>query len=130
MNFILGMHLTLVAMKTPAFLRMEPPNLNVASDESFRKARRWIDHCVKDHEECNSKMKDVYERPKRLIDVQSPSEGSVKLAEQTRRHDYAALSYCWGQDQLKTKKSNIASFRSGIPVADLSKTVQDAIAVA
>jgi hypothetical protein len=130
---ILGIHLTLVAMKTPAFLKKGPPNLSVASDESFRKARRWIDHCVNDHEECNSKKKHVYERPKRLIDVQSPSEGSalsVKLVEQTRRPGYAALSYCWGQDQFKTKKSNLDSLRSGIPVADLSKTVQDAIAVA
>ena len=61
------------------------------------------------------------------------SEGTVYLREFPLRPvgaDYIALSYCWGPaGNIKTLKGNIDSHRSGLAVAHLPKTLQDAVRI-
>jgi len=43
---------------------------------------------------------------------------------------YAALSYCWGDDQpMKTTNATLKERESGIPLSKLLKTLQDAIEI-
>jgi hypothetical protein len=129
---VIATEITPAASTTPAFLEKTPPNLNVMSDMTFLTARFLINHCLKTHDQCNRRVKQsVYKLPRRLIGVakSTASTPMVKLVKKTRSCKYAALSYCWGQDQLKTTKASVSRFHSGITLTDLSKTVQDAVRV-
>jgi len=55
----------------------------------------------------------------------------VKLVDfDTENGLYAALSHCWGSSKnLTATKANIQTLRAGIPVSDLARTFQDAIAL-
>lgn len=68
-------------------------------------------------------------RPIRLLHISNLADSLVQLVEATNT-SYAALSYCWGQDQLKTLKSNLKQLCYSVPVSDLSKSVQDGIKIA
>lgn len=70
--------------------------------------------------------------PTRVIDVGSAGVASIRLyctsTGETGR--YAALSYCWGGDQLvKTTQKLMQVWSKDIPLSELAKTIQDAIYV-
>ena len=85
---------------------------------------------------CNSKH-DCFLREtplllKRVIDIgESPQQGDPILLETTRRYGwYAALSYCWGKGQrTMTTQKTVAQFSKGIPMSELSQSLQDAIRI-
>jgi Heterokaryon incompatibility protein (HET) len=110
---------------------------NVLSDTSIVQMQRWIRDCPIS---CNrigiwDLQPAVRKLPRRLLfigDESSPVrlvEQLASLVELPLGHlpDYVALSYCWGGNQLMTLRKNLASHSDGIPLAKLSKTVQDAI---
>jgi len=69
--------------------------------------------------------------PTRLLDVaSSKGENYVQLHEtQHERGQYIALSYVWGKgrEQFMTNQSNLESNKAGIPLEQLSKTIQHAV---
>ncbi|KAG6364259.1 hypothetical protein INS49_005858 [Diaporthe citri] len=74
-------------------------------------------------------------RPCRFFSVGGSTDPAVKVIRaQNLDNDsepYAALSYCWGQDQLmKTTSANKAEVEHGIPISSLPKTIADAIRIA
>lgn len=75
--------------------------------------------------------------PTRLIDVSGPDLNTVRifnshsLAHNHGAVSYLALSHCWGNCVSSSlTQHNISAFYSGVPIATLAQTFQDAIHVA
>ena len=69
--------------------------------------------------------------PSRLVDV-GPDDEHIRLrGTRGGRGDYAALSYCWGENsiQLKATVATLDKLKSHIPPEQLPKTIQDAISL-
>ena len=81
-------------------------------------------------QEGHTKCKPVPFAPLRLLTVGLNGE-SIKLVERdttTVRAEYTTLSYCWGSSiHLCTTKETLPTFREGIPLDLIPKTLADAI---
>ncbi|KAK6063798.1 hypothetical protein SCUP234_13258 [Seiridium cupressi] len=109
-----------------------PPNLVPNSELSFYHARRWIDECIENHEDCNIRdSEDNSFIPKRVLSVRKGDTCPlIQLISQPSAAHYAALSYCWGGDQpAKTIKDNVAAYSAGIAFDSLPRAIQDAVLV-
>jgi hypothetical protein len=107
-----------------------PLNLTPGSHESFSTLRGWIRQC-REHSCC--KISRNWQLLTRLIDVGGKYGKDVRIY--TTNHEspaeYAALSYCWGGDQeSKTVRARMEERCRGSPLAELPKTIQDAIVTA
>lgn len=70
--------------------------------------------------------------PTRLLFLDGKDPNLIQLIEPKRgsRGQYVALSYCWGKGASPTAtKDTLPSLKSGFALAELSQTIQDAIAV-
>jgi hypothetical protein len=108
----------------------QPPNLNPATAEGFQRARDWLLECARDHEQCQQWEKNHGDfMPTRVLWVCSTSEENVTIVNSSKLHGskpYAALSYCWGDDQAcKSIASSLSS--PEIAIKNLPLTIQDAI---
>lgn len=95
--------------------------------------------CIDRHHCGESQTADL---PTRLLDLDSLNPNKIKLiltanlspwTEDTERPRYAALSYCWGAqniDTLRTTPSNLQQHLKAIRVSDLPRTLQQTIWVA
>ena len=84
-------------------------------------------YCDSLHNEC--KVLQATNFPSRLVKV-GPDDEHIRLVEtKGGKGEYAALSYCWGQNsiQLKATGPTLDSMMSHIPQEQLPKTIQDAI---
>jgi hypothetical protein len=64
--------------------------------------------------------------------LSSGDEGIVQLhiSSKGQMNDYVALSYCWGGPQpLVTTTENIKAMVAGVSLAQLPRTLRDAVAV-
>jgi hypothetical protein len=107
-----------------------PLNPTPGSHESFSTIYRWIRRCKK-HSCCKDSRN--WQRPARLIDVGDKNSKDVRIyiINPESPVEYAALSYCWGNDQeSKTIRSRLEQRCKGFPLAELPKTIQDAIITA
>ena len=98
---------------------------SVTNERAIRRIEQAFTQCLMQHENCPRSKTDFL--PSRVIDVER-----MCLHETGGRQidTYAALSYCWGGEQLvKTTSENIPSKRSGIPLEGLPQTLQDAVQV-
>ncbi|KAL9113416.1 MAG: hypothetical protein Q9227_002457 [Pyrenula ochraceoflavens] len=93
-------------------------------------AKLWYESCAACHEECQKFGRDGL-KPKRLVelgsDVEHPS--ARLITSQNFTGEYAALSYCWGQQSRPTllKQHNLSSFSNyGLSIAQLPSTIRDA----
>ncbi|EWZ36568.1 hypothetical protein FOZG_10561 [Fusarium oxysporum Fo47] len=89
----------------------------------------WIKECVGTHEGCRSQIQDQsasFTCPKRLLDL---SNGTLVLRENLGQNlRYACLSHCWGKINIvKTTTQTIGSFKTEVPLDQLSKTFRDAV---
>ncbi|ENH67407.1 hypothetical protein FOC1_g10010677 [Fusarium oxysporum f. sp. cubense race 1] len=89
----------------------------------------WIKECVGTHEGCRSQIQDQsasFICPKRLLDL---SNGTLVLRENLGQNlRYACLSHCWGKIKIvKTTTQTIGSFKTEVPLDQLSKTFRDAV---
>lgn len=91
---------------------------------------QWLEEC-KTHTECPKQQKNKL--PRRVIDVglKGDSNISSRLVESNGSVEYyAALSYCWGRNQVGiTTKANVGNRSRSLDEKLLSQTVRDAIAV-
>jgi hypothetical protein len=98
---------------------------SVTNERAIRRIERAITQCLMQHEGCPRGKVNIL--PSRVIDVE------IMCLHETEGREtgtYAALSYCWGGDQLvKTTSANIPSKRSGIALEGLPQTLQDAVQV-
>lgn len=118
--------------------------MNPDSEKCFKLAETWLEDCVKKHASICGRATSIFQ-PTRLVDV-GPSDGSkdphlwIASEEQPdsqggyksmqSKHEYAALSYCWGNASFLTlTSSTIEALRSSIPMNSLPRTVQDAIVI-
>jgi hypothetical protein len=104
-------------------IKHRPRYGNFESDDCFRMAQSWLDHCLKHHGKTCKQDKAV-EPPSRLVDVGS-LDGSVaprliitakENISKYSRVKYAALSYRWGKVPfLKATVHNIQALMMSIP---------------
>jgi len=88
-----------------------------------------ISECHAHHIDC--KAVSLPRLPTRVINVQESTSPTIYLhiPERSGEFDqYVTLSYCWGGDQpVVALKQNLDDLRSGITVAALPQTLQDAV---
>lgn len=107
-----------------------PGHLAYNADAAIHKIQEWVRLCTTNHNGCQH---GGY-APTRLLRLKtsngSESVETVQLFEPLRAFatPFIALSHCWGKTrQAVTTKANYAQRRQGIPVGELSRTLQDAI---
>ena len=108
-----------------------PININPSSDFSFSLAKDWLDNCLKTHKQCLKPSGSFM--PTRVIEILHVRGNRVLRLRETESENpvpYAALSYCWGGEQVVcTTKKTLYRHLTRINVADLPATVRDAILV-
>ncbi|KAF1977686.1 HET-domain-containing protein, partial [Bimuria novae-zelandiae CBS 107.79] len=94
--------------------------------EALGEAKSWLEDCLQSHADCPKP--DPTFTPTRLVQI-SPE---CRLCEMgTQIEPYAALSYCWGGDQVfKTTSQMLPQYKQAIDPTRLPQTLQDAIHVA
>lgn len=107
-----------------------------ASQQALTMAQNWLQTCLRSHLLCNKPKRPQCFTPSRLLEIRNISSLSahrrLRLREVDERstYRYAALSYCWGGDQVfKTTKSRLESYRTNIEERDLPLTIRDGILV-
>ncbi|KAL3431738.1 heterokaryon incompatibility protein-domain-containing protein [Aspergillus tetrazonus] len=137
---LLPLHTGLISFEVDAYathddpvgriISSRTPNPSSSSEESFRVVKGWISDCNQKHPNCLQDPKSRSVLPRRLIEI--GENGFLKLREASlgEQGQYVALSYCWGGSQkFQTTKATIAERRNGFSIADLPKTIRDAIQV-
>ncbi|KAI1173373.1 heterokaryon incompatibility protein-domain-containing protein [Nemania sp. FL0916] len=97
------------------------------SNRAYQFIRSSLDRCLRSHPKC-AQLGNYF--PSRLIDVGSSHDSFVRVIETSPefRGRYITLSYCWGDGKaVKTMQSNYEEMKAGIPIANLPRTIQDAI---
>lgn len=106
-----------------------PPELDVTSPKTILKAKTMILACHAHHVDCEAASPPRL--PTRVINVQESTSPIVHLhipEWSGEFNQYVTLSYCWGGDQpVVALKHNLNDLRSGITVAALPQTLQDAV---
>ncbi|KAI3321053.1 HET-domain-containing protein [Xylariaceae sp. AK1471] len=105
-------------------------SINISSEQSFARARSWLENCVQNHPQCSRLtrtftparlIKILTRQGRRLIHLKESDEAEVR---------YAALSYCWGGEQdVRTTKQTFPLHCTQISFQDLPRTIQDAVIV-
>ncbi|KAI1768412.1 HET-domain-containing protein [Hypoxylon sp. FL1150] len=102
-----------------------------STQAAFKRAARWLSHCVNLHKSCKPPNKEFV--PQRLLDVGLKGQkGYPRLFEPSGPVTYACLSYCWGNDVagvLITTTSNLQDHYRGIHPNSMPKSVSDALRV-
>ena len=115
----------------PTIRTLDPVATHSSSDESFALARRWLDDCVNNHENCRTDTDPPL--PTRAIDIGLDGKVPVLVETKGATGRYATLSYCWGKtgrkEQLKTTEETLHAHTTEIPVDKLPQTARDAIEI-
>ncbi|KAH8657377.1 heterokaryon incompatibility protein-domain-containing protein [Ilyonectria robusta] len=124
------------------FIGIPPLNLYPWSSNNLSWMKRRLNHCRKDHPDCNEHLRKQRRRfviPKRLIDAGPVDAPIVRLvtSDSATTWKYAIASYAWGTGlqgdairQTQTTQANVESrMEDGIQLANLPKTIRDLIQV-
>lgn len=115
----------------PDWAKRAQVSSHTGSEEQYEMIRQWLDECVNspEHSSCNTKKE--FGRPTRLLNLSLNGTDGVRLVKgDSSDEPYAALSYCWGSvPQIRLLRTNLQQFQNQIPLTNLSKVSQDAIAV-
>ncbi|RSL46647.1 hypothetical protein CEP53_010256 [Fusarium sp. AF-6] len=106
-------------------------SIDVSCETSFTQARNWLEDCVQNHTECSRLDTKRRFTPTRLIKI-STRQGRriLQLTEPHEEVRYAALSYCWGGEQVvRTTTQTIIRHQTRINFQDLPQTIKDAVVV-
>lgn len=106
------------------------------SDAAFKRIATWLADCLANHP-CKS-TPEAY-MPSRLLDLESRRADGVAVLvdfadpQAPKPAPYACLSYCWGRDLdgvVRTTRGTRKEYQVvGIPVSNLTQTIQDAVLV-
>lgn len=111
-------------------IRRKPPEVDVASNRSFKQANQWLQDCVKHHPSEFCPILKNTPLPKRVIDVSGVYPRLHSSGGASAR--YACLSYCWGtswREQSMTTSHNVDRHSNRIIFENLPQTIQDAIMI-
>jgi hypothetical protein len=100
---------------------------DTSSAKSLQTSRQWIKECDEEHR-CMQATKPTL--PRRVLDLRNDRVRLLEVTNEEKFNRYACLSHCWGTDSenlLRTKSTNMDSFKSEIPFDLLPRTFQDAI---
>lgn len=106
---------------------------HTSSGQAIGQIRRRLQYCLAHHDACKAVSRGI--RPHRFVLVGKLTDCTVKVIQAQNPDDgsaepYAALSYCWGHDQvLKTTSANKADVEDGVPLNLVPKTITDAIRI-
>lgn len=99
------------------------------SPQCFAQIHDWMAVCDASHDDCKAPSARL---PTRVVDINPTPDGLRPILVTTNGVSgrYVALSYSWGAGlPLRLTRSSLASFMSGIPWADIPKTLQDAMTI-
>jgi len=107
-----------------------PISLNTSSDSTLAFAADCIRKCEETHTKCTRYSPENW-KPSRLIDLgplDEPVQPKLILTESAKEPiSYATLSHRWGSAKMfQLTSENIDSLQQQIPLAEMSKTFQDA----
>jgi hypothetical protein len=109
----------------------QPINNNPSSDFSFSLAKDWLDNCLKTHKQCSKPSGSFM--PTRVVEILHIRGNRVLRLRETESENpvpYAALSYCWGGEQVVcTTNKTLHRHLTRINWTDLPATLRDAILV-
>lgn len=115
-------------------IRNRPINRFPGSAESLGLVQQWLHKCQNSHAKCRGTSHSYM--PLRVLRISSgcgSCDFHVTLDTTTKSESiepFAALSYCWGGDQLyKTTKTRMQSSNVSLEWRKLSRSIQDAIKV-
>lgn len=95
----------------------------------MERAYQWLTECTKNHQNCHFQQLTIL--PTRVIDVGKNGENPRIYESNGSSGRYAALSHCWGTEQiLTTTTDTLSDMKREIPFERLPKTFQDAIDIA
>ncbi|KAH8658165.1 heterokaryon incompatibility protein-domain-containing protein [Xylariales sp. PMI_506] len=102
---------------------------HILSEQKLAFASTCLDSCIASHRFCAPLIPKFM--PTRLIEVGDCDHPPRVQCEFTSAEPYAALSYQWGPTTgtLMLSLTNIQTFAKGIPLADIPKTLLDAVVV-
>lgn len=104
-----------------------------AFPETKKLASEWLQQCCESHRACNDDHDRENWNPTRLLDVGMAPNATIKLvdsAASTEPLTYITLSHRWGQAKVpQLVKATEARLKTEIPLLDLPKTFQQAVAV-
>ncbi|KAL4814505.1 heterokaryon incompatibility protein-domain-containing protein [Aspergillus spinulosporus] len=137
---LLPLHTGLISFEVDAYatrddsvgriISSRTPNPSPSSEESFRKVKGWVSDCNQNHPSCLQNIRLLSVLPRRLVEIRE--KGFLRLRESSlgEQGQYVALSYCWGGSQkFQTTKATITERQNGFYIAELPKTIWDAIQV-
>jgi hypothetical protein len=95
-------------------------------------AAKWLKECIDNHDKCVKNVENTY--PTRLLHIETSDDVPIvrMVGSSHASGPYVALSHRWGNPSLMltTTMENYSSHLKGIPVSNLPKSFQDAVAVA
>jgi hypothetical protein len=112
-----------------------PINTRPDSEETHALARNWLSSCISGEGEHSNWCKPPSGKflPTRLLKLRRHPNRStflISLVHPTSPASYAALSYCWGEEQLhKTTSARLEAYRTCITWRVLPRSIQDAVKV-
>ncbi|KAF2097491.1 hypothetical protein NA57DRAFT_77748 [Rhizodiscina lignyota] len=99
------------------------------SDRSLAAAKAWLQRCLEEHPSCQ--LGPMGTLPTRVIEVGDESTSPYIYISKGEEARYVALSCFWGDDQsFCSVTSNIDERTKGIMLADMPKTLREAVVVA
>ncbi|KAE9380862.1 HET-domain-containing protein [Stipitochalara longipes BDJ] len=112
-----------------------PINTRPDSEETHALARTWLNSCISGEEEHANWCKPPSGNfvPTRLLQLhRHPTRPTflISLVHPRSQASYAALSYCWGEEQPhKTTSARLEAYRTCITWRVLPQSIQDAVKV-
>ena len=125
-----------VATRTTSIAVLHDLGSTTASQESFSRAREWLESCKRVTNHSLDQEKGLLDTvPLRLVEIGDDCKAlRLKAVSQLRLGicpEYATLSYCWGGSEApwKTLRSNVAPRETSMVDLILPATIQDALKI-
>ncbi|KAI9684968.1 MAG: hypothetical protein M1820_010865 [Bogoriella megaspora] len=111
----------------------EPLHLDNTTGGSgaLKRVSMWYEECMLEHAKCRMARSRNTRAPTRLLEIDAPSPGFIRLVNTTNQVRYGTLSHCWGSSQpFILESSTQDQLFLGIKIRELSQTFQHAVTVA
>jgi hypothetical protein len=114
-------------MIQPVLQQTPPLTIDSKSDQCFSFIKERLENCRTHHSSCI--QGNALSLPKRILFVGKPDEEPTLHDTEYIEGRYAILSYCWGNSKnlLKTTSTSLDTHKNGISLAQLPKTIRDAV---
>jgi len=91
----------------------------------------WLEVCTKRHVKCTTARAQRTNIPTRLLEIDAPSPGQIRLVDSSHPVQYATLSHCWGSSRpLTLTTGSRDQLYAGVEFCSLPLSFQDAVTVA